>query len=217
MLNNAHLRKLLMLFYARSNLRRSKIREDIRAELESDPSGGGDFYGPFWADAKNHVFGQVDLHEMVNERIESNDRRSRLYPQLRDGFFLWWNDRRRWTNEPFQPGQSLKASFNFPSLAATVKVDNVLSVRDGLNVEHIIYPYFSEEPILESEAACLGLWLLSQAFPEITSNTIRILDVIRGQSFSLERTPLIGNEGEKFEQMYSVLLQEREELRRGYG
>lgn len=219
MLDKVHLHKLLMLFYVRPGLRRSKIRADIRMELQKqqgDDSGGGDFYGPFWADAKNHVFGVADLNGMVEERIRRNNGRRHLYPRLRDGFLLWWGERRRWTNEPFQPGRLLKGQFPFRMLAATVKVDNILSVRDGLDVEHVVYPYFSDEPVLSEEAARLGLWLLIQALPEVSPDKIRILDVIRGRAFSLDRTPLLGNEGEKFEQKYSALLQEREELRREY-
>lgn len=219
MLDQVHLGKLLKLLFLKPNARRREIRADIRAERRKERgevSGGGDFYASFWADAKNHVFGVGDLHDLVEDRINRNRGRRNLYPQLQDGFLLWWNERRRWTNEPFQPGRVLKARFNFPGLPATVKVDGILSVRDGLNVEHVIYPYFAPDPVLSDEAARFGLWLLAAALPTVSPEQIRILDVIRGQTFSLDRVPLHGDEEEGFRQQYAALLQQREVLRQEY-
>lgn len=216
-LDRIHLRKLLKILFLDARKRRSTILTDIREEIareEGVKSSGGDFYAPFWADARMHVFGLGDLHEMVNTQITINERRRNLYPLLRDGFLLWWNNRRRWTNEPFRPGRYLAAQFPFPGLPATVKVGSVLSVRDGLNVEHAIYPYFSPDPILTEEAARLGLWLLTRALPTVPPEEIRILDVIRGQTFSLDRNPLRGDEEAIFRHRYAQLLEERATLLR---
>jgi hypothetical protein len=218
-LNRIHLRKLLKILYLPANQRRSEIRADIRDELGRDAGasgGGGDFYGPFWADAKRHVFGACDLIDAVDDRIAVNGRRDNLYPRLRDGFLLWWNERRRWTNEPFRLGRSLKKHFSFPGLDAIVKVDNILSVEDSLGEEHVVYPYFAPQPVLSEEAARLGLWLLTQAFPEVPPADFRILDVIRGQTFSLDRNPLDGNEEAVFLRRYSQALNERAILRSEY-
>ena len=218
-LNRIHLRKLLKILFSESNARRSELRSDIREEIARESGqegGGGDFYAPFWADAKNHVFGIADLHDMVDGRVEANGRRANLYPQLRIGFLTWWNERRRWTNEPFGPGRQLKAQFPFPNLDAVVKVDNILSVRDGAGEEHVIYPYFSPQPELSETAARLGLWLLSSALPTVPLEEIRILDVIRGRTFSVDRSPLRGNEQEEFTTRYSAALDERDVLRREY-
>lgn len=152
----------------------------------------------------------------VDERIEANERRAGLYPRLRDGFMLWWNERRRWTNAPFRPGRQLKAHFPFPGLDAVVKVDNVLTVRDGRDDEHVIYPYFAPEPVLSEDAARLGLWLVIQALPSVPPREIRILDVIRGRTFSIDRTPLRGDEEQEFKSRYSSLLTLRESLRSEY-
>lgn len=218
-LDRIHLRKLLKIMFLEQNHRisalRSDIREDIAREAGED-SSGGDFYAPFWADAKSHVFGAADLHDLVDARVDANARRSNLYPRLRDGFLLWWNERRRWTNEPFRQGRSLKAQFPFPGLHAVVKIDSILSVRDGLDEEHAVYPYFAPEPVLSEEAARLGLWLLTAALPAVPPNEIRILDVIRGQTFSLDRTPLRGDEEANFRRRYSELLRQRERLRDEY-
>jgi hypothetical protein len=205
--------------FADANRRQSAIRTDIREEIAREAgldSSGGDFYAPFWADARTHVFGFGDLHQMVDARIAANERRRRLYPRLRDGFLLWWNQRRRWTNQPFRPGQSLKAQFPFPDLNATVKIDSILSVLDGAGAEHAVYPYFAPEPILSEEAARLGLWLLISALPSVPAAEIRILDVIRGQTFSIDRNPLRGNEEAAFRNRYTRLLRERSRLREEY-
>ncbi|MEX0921296.1 MAG: hypothetical protein WD489_07625 [Rhodovibrionaceae bacterium] len=218
-LEKIHLRKLLKILFLDPNRTRSAIRTDIREDIAREAGGnssGGDFYAPFWADAKNHVFGVSDLHESVSQRIDSNYRRRDLYPKLRDGFLLWWNERRRWINEPMRPGQSAKAQFEFPRIAATVKVDNILSVRDGLNAERYVYPYFAPEPVLSENAARLGLWLLSSALPEVPAESLRILDVIRGQTFSLDRTPFQGGEEEDLRLRYVELLRQRDALREEY-
>ncbi|TIX50266.1 hypothetical protein [Alteraurantiacibacter aquimixticola] len=218
-LEKIHLRKLLKLLFLDEKQRRSALRSDIREDLrreEGPDGGGGDFYAPFWADAKAHVFGRGDLTSATNARIAANSRRANLYPQLRDGFLLWWNERRRWTNEPFGLGPSLKSQFPFPGLDAIVKVDSVLSVTDGGGEEFVVYSYFAPEPILSPEAARLGLWLLTQAFPTIPAEEFRILDVIRGTTFSLDRTPLTGDEEVEFRSRYARLIQERDKLRKEY-
>lgn len=218
-IRSIHLRKLLMLMFADDGRQRSVLRGDIRDEIARDAGDmgkGGDFYGPFWYDAKLHVFGAGDLHQMVQERVEANTNRANLYPLLRDGFLLWFNDRRRWTNEPFQPGRALKTQYQIESLDATVKVDSILSVRDRDQEEHFVYPYFSPNPAMSDDAARLGLWLLTSALPLVNPNELRILDVIRGRTFSIDRVPLAGGEQEEFEGRYERLLRRWDELRGEY-
>ncbi|MGE6742404.1 hypothetical protein ACQKGC_19210 [Allorhizobium pseudoryzae] len=214
-IDRIHLRKLLKIMFLADGPRRSALRTDIREELAREAGnddGGGDFYAPFWSDARAHVFGMDDLHSMVQTRVQANDRRRNLYPRLRDGFLRWWTERRRWTNAPFQPGQHLKANFLFPDLSATVKIDSVLSVRDAQGVEHYVYPYFAPKPVISEEAARLGLWLLLEALDHVPQTEIRILDVIRGETFSIDRYPLEGTEEQNFIRRYRTLLTEREAL-----
>ncbi len=214
-----HLRKLLAIFFMDDKHQQKVIRAELRREIAhkaGEVVSGGDFYAPFWSDARAHVFGEGDLYSMVEARLESNERRRNLYPRLRDGFLLWWNTRRRWTNEPFYPGRPLTAHYQFPDINATVKVDSILSVRDGLNVERAVYPYFAPEPELSEDAACLGLWLLTQALPKIPPDEFRILDVIRGRTFSIDRYPLRGNEDTVFRDMYIRLLEKYEKLKIEY-
>lgn len=91
-----------------------------------------------------------------------------------------------------------------------MKVENLLCVRDGLQIEHVVYPYFSPEPELSEQAARLGLWLLIQALSTVAAEEIRILDVIRGRTFSIDRYPLRGDEEDEFQRRYDAVLLERE-------
>ncbi len=215
-MRHIHLRKLLKIMFLTAGPRRSALRTDIREDraraADEGGEGGGDFYAPFWSDAKRHVFGVLDLHAATDGRIAGNGRRQNLYPQLRDGFLLWWDERRRWTNAPFEAGRQLGTQFQFPRLNSLVKVDNILSARDGRGDEHYVYPYFAENPALNEEAARLGLWLLGQALPAVPHEEIRILDVIRGEPFSIDRYPLAGNEEDNFRDRYMALLEEWEAL-----
>ncbi len=218
-LENIHLRKLLKILFLEQKMRQSALRADIREDIRRETGevgGGGDFYSPFWADAKAHVFGGADLRYLTAARVNANARRANLYPQLRDGFLRWWEEKRRWTNMPFKPGRKLKARIKFPNLDATVKVDNILTVVDANDDEHIVYSYFAPEPALNHESARLGLWLLSRAFPTVPVNELRILDIIRGNVFSLDRNPLGGDEEFEFIARYARLIEERDKLRKEY-
>ncbi len=214
-----HLRKLLKILYLDPQPRVTALRTDIREDIAREggtPGAGGDFYGPFWRDAKDHVFGFSDLRDMTRVRIESNPARANLYPRLRDGFLLWWDERRRWTNEPFRQADSLKTRFPFPGLDATVKVANILAVRDARDEDHFVYPYWFPQPSLSDEAARIGLWLLREALPNVQPGELRILDVIRGQTFSIDRNPLAGDEEEIFRRRYHAALAQWDALRREY-
>lgn len=219
-LQKVHLRKLLQLFDADNAKRVSLLRADIRAELNKEDGldgGGGDFYVPFWADAKSHVAGLLDLTKQTEVRIEANARRERLYPQLRDGFLHWWNERRRGVNEPLGliPG-NISVHFPIPELGTTVKIENVLGLTVGDHSHRIIYPYFSEEPALTAQSARLGLWLLHEAMRGYAAEDLRILDVIRSEPFSFGSEPPQGNEKALFLGRYKSLLAERKKLKKEY-
>jgi hypothetical protein len=214
-----NLRKLLKLMYLDQRALTSELRMDIREERDRErgiPLGGGDFYGPFWRDAKDHVFGLSDLHDTTADRISGNDRRRNLYPRLRDGFLLWWNERRRWTNAPFEPIDTPTTRYRVPGIATTVKIDSVLAVQDGRGDDHYVYPYWFADPAINGEAARVGLWLLSQALPQILPEEIRLLDVIRGQTFSIDRDVLTGEEAAIFAAHFDRLSQRRRQLRDEY-
>lgn len=217
-LDKIHLRKLLQLIDASDAKRVALLRADIRAELnkEDGPSeGGGDFYIPFWADAKDFVAGGCDLKEETKSRIDSNPRRQRLYPKLQDGFLLWWNEKRRWINEPFGlVSENLSIHLPIAELKVVVKIENVLGLTTGEHSHRIIYPYFSEVPVLTEQSARLGLSLLRDAFPQYDPDSLRVLDIIRSTSFSLRDVPLVGHERDLLIGKYTKLIAERAKFRR---
>ncbi|WP_394654294.1 hypothetical protein [uncultured Sphingomonas sp.] len=219
-MQSIHLRKLLKIMYldgpARVSALRADIRDDISRERDDREGSGGDFYGPFWRDAKDHVFGASDLREQTRLRIARNNRRRNLYEQLRDGFLLWWDERRRWTNEPFQRAGSIRTVKRLDGVDADIKFANVLAVRDGNDEEHFVYPYWFARPPLNNESARLGLWALCEAFPHINRGELRLLDVIRGQTYSLDRNPLRGDEAALFQRRFLLALNQWTQLRREY-
>ncbi|MEL1250667.1 hypothetical protein [Aurantiacibacter gilvus] len=210
-----NLRKLIRMFFAPENLKVSLLRGDIRSEIAKAAgyeTGGGDFYVPFWRDAKDHTANHTDLFRSVDSRIESNERRENLYPRLRDGFLLWWNERRRWTNEPFEEIPSPKGALYFEELGAAVKIENFLALRGSEGDLHFVYPYFSPNPELSEEGARLALWAIKEANLGIDDECIRVLDVMRGRSFSFAGLEFTGNERHEFIEKYQFLISDWESL-----
>lgn len=212
--------KLLNAMYATKAQRISMMRSDIRGEIKKEKKlgidKGGDFYGPFWADAKSHVSGDLDLRVVTIDRIAKNKGRRRLYEMLRDGFLLWWEEKRRLRNVPFKVIESnVKARYEASGLGI-IKVENTLSITVGDDGHRILYPYFCEDPPLSNEAARLGLWVMSQCIAGYSMKDMRLLDVIQGRSFSDVDTPLTGNEEALFLKRYSELLKEWHTLRDEY-
>ena len=212
--------KLLVAMYADKAQRISLLIRDIRSELKKangfSTTKGGDFYGPFWADAKRHVAGDLDLRVVTVERIASNDGRERLYNLLRDGFLLWWEERRRLRNVPFKVIEDhVKARYTAPDIGV-VKVENTMSITVGDDGHRIVYPYFCGDPSLSEEAARLGLWVMSQCVKGYDLKDMRLLDVIKGRSFSVLDTPLTGDEELVFLSRYEQVLDEWRALRDEY-
>jgi hypothetical protein len=135
---------------------------------------------------------------------------------LRDGFLLWWEEKRRLRNVPFKVIETnVKARYEAPGLG-TVKIENTLSITVGDDGHRILYPYFCEDPELSDEAARLGLWVMSQCIKSYPAKNMRLLDVIKGRSFSNLDTPLVGNEEALFLKHYGEILTEWHVLRAEY-
>ena len=149
-------------------------------------------------------------------RIAANYRRGRLYPALRDGFLVWFNQRRRWTNAPFRLIETPRGRLAIDG-DCTVKIDNFLAVSDAGGQEHFVYPYFCEAPELSEQAARLCLWAIGSAFPRLPMGEVRVLDVIRGMTYSIDRNPLQGDEEQEFHRRLASLRAIRSRLRRGYS
>lgn len=219
---NIQLRKILRLFYANDRLRRRLILEDIRSDASKEGGGarsnGGDFYGPFWADAKAHVTGTADLTRRTEIRIAANSGKARLYRLLRDASLNIFEERLRWTNKPpVIRIENLNGRFEIAEIAATVMVQNVWFVRVGGGLgefNYIIYPYFSEEPSLPDEGARLGLWAMSEALSEQPAAYLRIVDLLRRAPFSTATSPLVGDERDVFVRRYQALNLEWEGLKK---
>ena len=94
-----------------------------------------------------------------------------------------------------------------------MKVENLLSLRDAQGVEHFVYPYWYRSPVIVERSSQLGLWLLTKGLPSVAPSEIGLLDVIRGSLFSLDTTPLRGDEEKEFIARYAELLKRREELK----
>ena len=218
---NVQLRKILQLFYANERLRRKLLLDDIRSDARKEGGGkrstGGDFHGPFWADAKAHVTGAVDLVRQTEIRIAANPRRARLYRLLRDASLNLFEERLRWTNNPpVIRIENLNGQFEIAEIAATVRVQNVWFARVGGGLgelNYLIYPYFSEEPSLPDEGARLGLWAMSAALSEQPLDFARIVDLLRQALFSPTTCPLAGDERDIFLRRYQDLILERERLK----
>lgn len=215
--------KLLRAMYAEKSARRSLLLADIRQSLKKekpDPAakkGGGDFYVGFWADARKHVAGEVDLRFATDLRIKAHARnRQRLFPQLRDGFLFWWEEKRRLRNVPFTViPDSVKARFEIDQLGV-IKVENTLAFTIGDDGHRIVYPYLCEDPALSDEAARIGLWVMHQCVKGYAPIDMRVLDVFRGRSYSILETPLLGNEEQLLRAGYGSLVSEWDELRKKY-
>ncbi len=210
--------KVLRAMYAGKSQRRAMLRADIRREqAKAKPSlgpkkKGGDFYVSFWADARGHVAGDVDLRLVTEERVKANTvSRKRLYPKLKDGFLLWWEENRRLRNVKFATiTDNLKSRYD--TEAGIIKVESLLAFTVGDDGHRIVYPYLFEEPELSEEAARLALWVMHQCVAKYELEDFRVLDVIRGRSYSVIETPLRGDEERLFRENYLLLLEEWDTL-----
>jgi hypothetical protein len=219
-LKKAHLRKVLALMFAPDAKTTSVLRSDIRDEIRKARgigSDGGDFHAPFWYDVRAHVDSSKELGLSVAERIAANRRRRRLYEAMEKGFLDWWDNKRRWTNEASTSHfLAVKGRIDFQEIGCAVRVENVLAMFIGNARNRIIYPYFAEEPSLDSQGARLGLWALSEAINGYPPDELRILDVIRGQSYAIADVTLTGSERHEFLQRYAQLLERWNSLWKEY-
>lgn len=173
---------------------------------KDDDASGGDFYVPFWADAKKHVAGEGNLIAMTSARMASNRRRSRLYPLLQAGFLKWWTDVQRQTNQELELLKiPIKGKFDVDGLGV-LRVENNLALRAHGEIVRVVYPYFSEEPILNKEAVRMALWVMEQALSDYDPMTFEILDVVRGVSYRYVDCAFVGDEEALIASRYQVFV-----------
>lgn len=218
--HHPHLQKALRLAQLRGQALDSLLRNDIRSTIRREAgerSSGGDFHGPFWADAKAWVFHERDLRGATEGRINQSRQRQRLYPMLEEGFSRWWTPFRAQTNEPVEPFQGeLRGSLRLPDIDVELKVHNLLCLTAGENFQRFIYPYFTDEPDLGDEAAAFGLAALSDAFPEYDPGSFVLLDVLRSRGFTFENTDVPARTLHRFSARYRAILDRWDTLREDY-
>lgn len=214
-IHKIHLKKLLTLFYLPEGKLNSKLREDVSNHIQKElgnQSSGQDFHMPFWRDVKDHLEGSADLTEQTEARVQAHHHKKRLYPLLKEKFLEWWNEKKRWTNEGFSVlPDGPKGQHEIAGLGI-IKIENILPLNIGSQPTRYFYPYFSEKPILNEEAARIGLWIMQQALPNIPADRLRILDILRAKSFSLKKNPLQGNEEELLKYNYRKIIRRWDEI-----
>uniref|UniRef100_A0A2A4YU14 Uncharacterized protein n=1 Tax=OCS116 cluster bacterium TaxID=2030921 RepID=A0A2A4YU14_9PROT len=207
-----HLNKLLKLMFLPENELITALRVDIRQEFSKkvgESKAGGDFYMPFWSDAKKHVLGEIDLSEQTSHRITQLAGRKKIYSDLEIGFLNLW---KRGDNQnvhllPIKP----KGYLEIDDKNLLVKVENLMAISiDGH--ERLGYPYWFPNPTLCEEAARIGLWIMGEALPEHNKENMRIFDIIRSDFYSLKNCPLLGDENEILLQNFNRILNKRREL-----
>lgn len=212
-----NLRNLLQIFFAPERLRARLLRDDVLGELKKkrgEDSGGPSFYAPFWADAKDHAAGAKDLTTETELRIADNARRKKTYLILRDGFLKWWNENRRWRNEPFEIiPQTIPVQASLHEIGCIVKIENMFSVKIDDNDRRLIYPYFSDIPSISDEAARLGVSIIGNAMTQFKMDDIRILDIRRGVAYGTIDAPLKGDERQVFLKHYKRALDDWQKIR----
>lgn len=217
-----NLNKLLKLCSLPENLLISELRDDLRTERDKlrgkKKQGGGHFHYPWWDAAKDHAIGLCDLSEQTELLVEISSRRKRLYPLLTEGFLGWLDRLSRSTNQTISwSEEKVHTHYVVPGMELTVKVDNLLALKLGLESHKLVYPYFTEDPVLTDRWARVGLWLMGNALSEYDRAGMEILDVLRGRSFSGASLFLKGDEEAIFERRYADILKRWEELKPEYG
>jgi hypothetical protein len=220
-IKSINLNKLLRLCALPDNKLIGELRDDLRKErdkLFKKKTGGGHFHYPWWDAAKDHAIGLCDLSEQTLLLVEASEQRKRLYPLLTSAFLRWLEQLRRSTNQTLSWSEEhVHAHYVVPGLGLTVKVDNLLSLKLGEDHHKLIYPYFSEEPALDSRWARVGLWLMKDALSEYDPVDMDILDVLRARSFSGGSLFLKGDEEAIFASRYQKAVAIWTELRPEYG
>lgn len=193
-INTIHLNKLLRFLYLPEKDLVSRLRGDIRDQIKRESgitSDGGHFYLPFWSDVKSHVLGREDLKISTAARIKSHPSKKDLYQQLEKGFLTLWE---RGGNQKIEIlGKNPKGIYEVKKYGLKIKVENIMAITIN-GSERLGYPYWFPNPALSNEGARIGLWAMSQALADENSKNFRIFDIIRSDFFSLENSPLRGDE-----------------------
>ena len=186
---------------------RKDAREYIRKREATDPAGGGNFHVPFWSDCKDHVFERGHLPDLSKGRVAANSRRQRLYPELSNGFLVWWaSERSKFNQDVREIPEQVRGECGFVDIGGVIRVENLLTFRVGGVRRRFVYPYFSEIPVLSTDAARLGLAIVSTALSKFDPQVIQILDVLRSREFRYRTADMTGNELDLVQNEYGRIL-----------
>jgi hypothetical protein len=94
-----------------------------------------------------------------------------------------------------------------------VKIENTASLKVWDGTHRIIYPYFSETPVLPEAGARLGFWALKEALSDYRTEDFRIIDMQRRAYFRPTEIGTSGDEQQQFVQRYDALLKKWRKLR----
>jgi len=166
-LDNVSLNKFLNLLRSPRDRRIAMIRRDARTSVLKEKfdakSEDRDFYSTFWADAKKAVFMGADLDDLTRERIEKSRSRFRLFPILRDGFLMAWDNytgQILGDSEKIEQLRNISGAWSPNDVDGKIRVGNLLALKDINDLRHLVFPYFSQLYALGPRAASLGLWTL---------------------------------------------------------
>lgn len=214
MTKSMHLHKILRLMSCDGKLYRRKLIEDVNQDIKREINGGssgGEFYTPFWALAKRFVISGGDMRRETAVLIDKHSGRRNIYPKLEKGFSGWWAEKRRWRNEPFS---EIRFEPIYYSMCGwNIKIVNVLALSGSDASQRLIYPYWYNEPAVDVSIARLGLAVIDQSVNNFKTEELRLLDIIRGRSFSVDDVRLSGGETSEFEQRLKHIVEDWNMLR----
>jgi hypothetical protein len=218
-LNNVSLNKFLKISRRKLQHRISLIRRDavdaVKKEKKLLDEDGGDFYGAFWSDAKLFVLDGENLSLAVRARINDHSSKKNLYPALERGFFRWYDE--RFDRSDYKTRKRIdKAYGSCRSLDkdGVLRVHGTLAWQDNSGRVFIVYPYFDKDLALGERSARLARWVMADAMPDFSVADMIIVDVLRGNAFDNDNSPILGDEEAVLVDQYSRMLREWESQKR---
>ena len=218
-LNNVSLNKLLKMLPRPLSARQAIIRRDaadaVLKEKKIEDDDGGDFYGAFWADAKEFVLRGGDFTQLLKRRIRAGPSKRRLYPMLLEGFFRWYESNFS-GSAPAQRKEIVKAFGKCSTLtpSGSVRVHGLLAWEEPDGSTNIVYPYFDKDYALSPRTARLGRGAMAKALADHDPVDMTILDVLRGVAYDNDNCALRGDEEGLLADRYVQFLSEWETQKR---
>lgn len=215
-LDNVALNGVLILLQSPLRDRLRIIRRDARRSVIKEKIGDGerdeamDFYMPFWSDAKEAVFRDADLSDLVAHRILKSKGRRVLYNQLRRGFEAGWAAIRAelLDGSDIEQIYGVAGAWKEEELDSAVRIGNFLGIKEKSGKILLVYPYFCKDQALGPRASRLAVAAITRGLHPFAAHTIVILDVLRGTIFTSSDLAMSGYEEGEFSEAYGNYLRE---------